>query len=450
MTERSLFGTSGIRGHAEKLFTNQFCFDLGRTFSKFLDENDQKGGVAIGLDPRGSSPRIKDAIITGLNYERREVFDQGATPVPSMCYVMKISDYYAGSIMVSGSHIQSNLNGVKFFAFDEEILKKHESEIENIYKTLKEEINYEPNTDMDVHDEPRANEEYKEMLVKLANGKYPKWNVVVDPGDGAQSDTMPHVLSRLGVNVIELHATIQGDFYARDTEHIPDMRELIDKVKNENVDFGVGYDADGDRVVFVDENGQFIPGDYSAALIAKYTHSDIVVTPISTSQVVDHIGKTIERTKVGAPYVVERMKETGSGYGFEPNGGAIFSDIMMTRDGGSTTIKFLNILKEKNSKISELIGELPKFYSSKTKVDYKWELQDEILNEAKNQFKGINSDDRDGIKIWIDETSWILFRSSQNAPEFRVFAESDQDEKAKNLMNQGLELVKGIVDKKSF
>ena len=112
---KSFFGTSGIRGDAEKLFTNQFCFDLGRTFAIYLNQKGCEGGVAIGTDPRGSSPRIKSAVEKGLWYEKREVFDQGATPVPSMCYVLQTNPFYAGSLMVTGSHIKSNLNGLKFF-----------------------------------------------------------------------------------------------------------------------------------------------------------------------------------------------------------------------------------------------------------------------------------------------------------------------------------------------
>ena len=196
--------------------------------------------------------------------------------------------------------------------------------------------------------------------------------------------------------------------------------------------------------MFVDENGNFIPGDYSACLIAKESGGSRVVTPISTSQVVDHIERKVYRTKVGSPYVIEKMKENNIRYGFEPNGGAIFSEIMLTRDAGATTIKLLNILKNKNMKLNEAIAELPKFYSFKDKVDYKWELQEKILSEAKKVFRGIKKDERDGIKIWIDKTSWILFRSSQNAPEFRIFAESENEHKAKELFNEGLALVKRL------
>ena len=92
---------------------------------------------------------------------------------------------------------------------------------------------------------------------------------------------------------------------------------------------GIGYEADGDRVVFIDEKGQFIPGDYSGALIAKYADGQAVVTPINTSQVVEHIGKKVIRTKVGSPYVVKAMKDKNIPFGFEGNGGGVSSEIMI-------------------------------------------------------------------------------------------------------------------------
>lgn len=441
----SLFGTSGIRGDAEKLFTPQFCFDIGRTFAIFLTNNKTDGAVAIGSDPRESSPRIKEDIESGLVYEGRSVFDEGATSVPSICYITHVDDNYAGSIMVSGSHIKAELNGVKFFAFKEEILKKHEKEIEEIYFSIKEKVK--PKIDVaSITHEDRAKREYKDMLVSLINGGLPSWKVVVDPGNGAQSDTMPDVLRSLGVNVVEENCSIQVNFLARDTENADEFKSLSQRVTQEKADFGVAYDSDGDRAVFIDSKGNFIPGEYTACLVALDFSGDTVVTTMGSSQVVDHIGKIVIRTKVGSPYVVEAMKQNNCKLGFEANGGVISGEIMRTRDGGSTTIKVLNYLKKHKLSLDEAIGSLPKYFLYKTKVDYRWELKDKILEEAKKEFKGEKIEEIDGLKIWLDASTWILFRSSMNAPEFRVFAESDRQENSKDLLKRGVELVERIIN----
>ncbi|MBU3956738.1 hypothetical protein KKI19_00450, partial [Patescibacteria group bacterium] len=364
----NLFGTSGIRGDAEELFTNQFCFDIGRTFVKFLDNHKQSGSITVGMDPRGSSPRILEAIEAGLLFAEREVVDQGATPVPALNWVLKVTPY-AGSIMVSGSHISANLNGLKFFAFKEEILKNHEKEINDIYNKIKDKAKFQKSKHI-IKEENRANESYQEMLINLADEPYPKWKlVIVDPGNGAQSDTMPQVLSRLGLKVKEINASIQGEFIARDTETEGVLANLQQLVKKEKPDLGIAYDYDGDRVIFIDENGEFIPGDYTGSLIAKYSNTSKVITPINTSQVVDYLDKPVIRTKVGSPYVVEAMKKNKASFGFEANGGGISAEILMSRDGGSTTIKILNLLKNHRSKLSSLVGTLPRFYLYRVKVD---------------------------------------------------------------------------------
>lgn len=442
MVIQSLFGTSGIRGDAQKLFTNQFCFDIGRTFAQFLDNHTQYGPVAIGMDPRESSPKIFEAIEMGLAFAGREIVNQGTTPVPALNWLLKIAPY-AGSMMVSGSHIAPHLNGVKFFAFKEEILKKHEAEITSIYFQLKEKEDYKKRR-IEAKNESRANEEYEEMLVKLGN-LLPRWRVVVDPGNGVQSNLMPRVLGRLGLEVVGINDELQGEFKARDTETEGFLKDLQKKVVKEKAYLGIAFDVDGDRVVFVDENGRFIPGDYSGTLIAKYSDTAVVVTPINTSQVADYLGKPVVRTKVGSPFVVEAMKKHKATFGFEANGGGISAEIMMSRDGGSSTVKILNIMKKEGKSFGELVDSLPQFFVFRSKADCPSELNTLILKEAKLNFKGVKIEELDGIKIWIDKTSWILFRPSNNAPEFRVFAEAKTQKRATKLGQDGIKFVKEMI-----
>lgn len=444
---KKLFGSSGIRGDAEDFFTNQFCFDIGRVFSIFLNNHKAGGFVAVGMDPRESSPRIKEYLIKGLQYEGLEVFDQGVCPIPSINWLIKSNASFSGGIMISGSHIKAHLNGFKFFAFDEEILKVHEQEIEEIYQNQKEKVLLDNIQDFkfeDVQIEDDARTSYIEYLVSRSRFSNFKLKIVVDPGNGAASFVAPEFLELLGMEVVRQNCGVQRVFLSRDTEVSGDFDELQERVVKEKADLGIGYDSDGDRVVFVDENGSFIPGDSSGALIAQSIKGDVIVTPINTSSVVEKIGKKVIRTKVGSPYVLKAMKDNGACFGFEANGGGIFNE-MHSRDGGRSSVEFLNILYESKKKVSELVASLPKTYILRDKVDYKWELKDTILAKAKEEFKGLKLDETDGLKIWLDNDSWILFRSSANAPEFRVFVESKSQSQADKLLKKGLEMVNNIV-----
>lgn len=440
-----LFGTSGIRGPAQTLLINQFCFDIGRTFGRFLEKHQQLGSVAIGMDPRSSSNRIKGAVAAGLAFAGREVLDEGVTPVPAMNYILIVGPNLAGSIMISGSHIKRELNGIKFFAFKEEILKEHEKEIEEIYRQIKGQSEYQESLEK-LKPDTLANTSYMSRLKQLAQVPYPAWRVIVDPGNGAQSLVMPKVLKDLGLTVHIINADIQQPILTRDPEAEAkgEFVSLQNQVKKEKANLGIVYDSDGDRVTFIDEGGDFIPGDYIGTLLSSDSGS-LVVTPINTSQVVDQIGKKVYRTRVGSPYVVEKMKEVGATFGFEANGGTISSEIMMSRDGGSTTIKILNLMKQTGKSLKQLVEELPRFYLYRTKVDCPWELDQKVLKAAKEKFKGIKIEELDGLKIWLDETTWILFRSSANVPEFRVFAEAETQKQAIKLGQDGIQLVQETI-----
>lgn len=435
-----LFGTSGIRGDAKTFFTDQFSFDIGRTFARFLDKHEQIGTVAVGMDPRPSGQRIKQCFSEGLMYEKRKVLDEGVVPAPAMNWFLMATDA-AGTALISGSHIKADMNGIKFFAFKEEILKSHEEEIKKIYQSLKETVIPPAKTTV-LPEDKTAFVSYREMLLKLATTLYPKWRVVVDPGNGAQTKMIPDVLRRLGLEVVLLNADLSASFIARDTEVEGSCQELSQKVVEERADLGIAFDADGDRVVFVDEEGVFIPGDYTGALLAKHGDTRFIVTPINTSQVVEYLGKPVIRTRVGSPFVVAKMKEVGATFGFEANGGGFSAEIMMSRDGGSTAIKILNLMKTAGKSLRELISELPRFYLYRTKVDCPKEKNGLVLKQIKERFTGVKTEELGGLKVWLDQSSWVLFRPSSNAPEFRVFAEAKSQQEATKLGEEGIQLVK--------
>jgi len=256
MKNMRMFGTSGVRGEAESFFTNQFCFDLGRTFAKFLDHHKESGPIALGRDPRSSGQRIKDYFASGLQFEGKEVLDQGIIPIPALNWIL-ISAPYSASAMISGSHIREDLNGIKFFAFRKEILKVHEKEIEEIYQGLKEKVSF--REAKEIPREEKAEFSYRKMLIDLAEKPYPPWKVVLDTGNGAQTNVIPYVLERLGLKLVKINTDLGKPLIARDTEIEGVFLELQNKVLEEKADLGIGFDADGDRVVFIDEKGNLFP-----------------------------------------------------------------------------------------------------------------------------------------------------------------------------------------------
>lgn len=435
---KKLFGTNGIRGESQTLFTNQFCFDIGRVFSLFLSQKKFKNKtITFGRDTRRSSLRIKKAVISGIPSDWK-IIDGGIIPTPCLNYFTKKKNF--AGIMVSGSHIEENLNGLKFFVGAEEINKEEEKIIEKIYWQEKEKIPFkEKKKKIFVSNEVKSL--YQEMLLNLAEKPLSSLKVVVDAGNGTQAEIMPAVLEKLGIRVIKINCDLRQPIICRDTESQGAFFSLSKKVREEKADLGIGWDADGDRAIFVDEKGNSLPGEISCAIIARESPERIIITPINTSLVVESIGKKVIRTKVGVLHVVAAMKKYRSLVGFESNGGFISGEIFYGRDGGSTTIKMLNILKRRKKKLSQLVEELPKFYIFKEKTPCPSSLNKIILKKVKEKYRKKRIEDLDGLKVWIDNFSWILFRPSGNAQEFRVFAEAKEKKKAEKLIKEGMDLV---------
>ncbi|KKU03337.1 MAG: Phosphoglucosamine mutase [Candidatus Amesbacteria bacterium GW2011_GWB1_47_26] len=130
-----LFGTSGIRGPADTLFTKQFCVKLGAVFGAWLTSKGREGYVAVAMDPRESSPFIKRHLLQGLAFQGWEILDEGVIPTPALTYFVKQSPAVGGGVMVTGSHIAKDLNGVKLFIDGEEVTKAHELEIEQLFNS---------------------------------------------------------------------------------------------------------------------------------------------------------------------------------------------------------------------------------------------------------------------------------------------------------------------------
>ena len=440
----NLFGTSGIRGAADTLFTKEFCLKLGVVFGQWLKDKGKSGYVAIAMDPRESSPKIKESIISGLAIQGFEILDEGVIPTPALTYFVHQSVHVGGGVMVTGSHITANLNGVKLFVDGEEVTKEHELEIEHLFQ------NFEFKTQVSspiVKHEDAAKDLYVQMLTDLADLPYPKWKIIVDTANGTQSEIIRELFANLG---LEFSCTDYCDvqsphFVPRDTESQGGVIEIIRDVLLHQADMGIAFDVDGDRVVFVDSLGQFVPGDYSCALIAANSDTPSVVTPISTSSVIDRIGKKVFRTPVGSTYVAAKMKEVGATWGFEPNGGGISGEIFYGRDGGTTMIKLLNILKNKKQSLADLCLTLPQYYLYKDKVDCPTNRYDQIYVSVREKYSDKQIDELDGIKVDLGQDEWILFRASGNAPEFRVFVQSKSKSQSDQIGRAAIAWINQII-----
>src|SRR3989344_581719 len=254
-----LFGTSGVRGPADALFTDEFCGHLGFVFGTWLTKKGKSGYVAVCNDPRDSGPRLKSSLGFGLAAASWEILDEGVVPTPALTYFAHTDPRVAGAIAVTGSHIAADLNGTKLFISGEEVSKAEEREIEQLFADLESPAGFpEPVVVM----ENRAKEDYLELLKNQADLPYPRWKIVVDTANGTQTQIMRDLFPDLGLDfTCSDYCDIQSpNFVPRDTEVATHFSDLMKQVIKSGADLGVGFDADGDRGVFVDETCRYVLG----------------------------------------------------------------------------------------------------------------------------------------------------------------------------------------------
>lgn len=447
-----LFGTTGIRGLANEFLTPEFCSKIAGAFGTYIGGKGKK--VLIAMDTRTSSDMIKNSTISGLLSAGCDVYDSGTAPTPAVQYSVRNSDFDAG-IMITGSHIPPERNGLKFFISDgTEVYGHLEEEIEKIYFDNKiKRCSWKNIGKIHKFD---CVAPYKKMLLDVGNENENKeedknFKIILDPGHGAQCGIVSFVLRKLGYDVIAINEAPDGLFPGRHSE--PDeknLKNLIDAVKTTGADIGMGIDGDGDRTIFVDDKGNFIMGDITGCIIADdlMRAGDKIVTPVSTSSLIDWVceknkGKVI-KTKVGAADVVAELLKNDAVFAFEENGGNIFSKINLCRDGGLTAVYMLNILARQKKKLSEIVSEFPKYYQFKDKINCADELKPKLMEKVKEIYSDKELIDIDGIKILFND-GWMLLRPSGTEPIFRVFVEAQTEDRAKELMEEGLKTVNDAV-----
>ncbi|HMD14112.1 MAG TPA: phosphoglucosamine mutase, partial [Bacteroidota bacterium] len=373
--QKRLFGTNGVRGIVGKEMTPELAFKIGESLGTM-----RKGRIAVGRDTRTSGETLAKAVTAGILATGCDVVDCGILPTPALQYIIK--DQFAGGAMITASHNLPEYNGVKIIEpdgtemGDEETLKLEQLIFEGSFCTADWSV-----MGTEIHT-PYKIEEYIQAIVHQFPGKPGRgMTVVVDPGSGPACLTTARILMEMGCRVFTINGIMDGTFPGRLPEPTEEGLNLLSElVKSSGAAFGVAHDGDADRAVFVDENGKFIEENAEFALIAKSMCSrvkGIIVTPVSTSHIVEMVAKSegcsVTYTPVGSIYVARTMRfliEKGADvvFGGEGNGGLIFPEHQFCRDGGMTAAMMVHILAIRKEPLSHLINKLPSRSLIKDKI----------------------------------------------------------------------------------
>ena len=446
--KKRLFGTFGVRRTANDVLTPEFASRLAACYGTLV-----KGTVAVGGDTRTSTLMLKQAVTAGLLSSGCDVVDLGILPTPGVQYAVR--KYYDGGVMITASHNPPQYNGLKFL--DEDgigIPDEMDIEIERLYFDA-EPDRVEFHEIGQLYQNDKVIDEYVDEAVSKVDVeaiREANLKVVVDCGSGAGCFTAPYLIRKLGCDVTTLNSQPDGFFPGRNPEPIEEnLQELIHVVKELNADIGLAHDGDADRTICIDEKGNFVLGDKTFTLVEKQMLKEndggIIVTTVATSQAIYDIAEEYDgeviATAVGDLLVARKLKDEDGLFGGEENGGLIFPDFVYGRDAVMTVAKILEIVAKEKKPLSELVGELPVYYASKTKVECPDDEKEFVMESIANEIKSTTDfklDLTDGVKI-LKEDGWVIIRPSGTEPIFRCFSESDSQQKADEMTEWGLGLI---------
>ncbi|MCX6772835.1 MAG: phosphoglucosamine mutase [Candidatus Micrarchaeota archaeon] len=453
-----LFGTNGVRGKLTEL-TPSLAFDLAASFGTWTKGSRVQAKIALARDMRVTSPMIASAVRAGILSSGKDVLDMGICSSP-VAEFMHSQSKCAGLIIVTASHNPPEWNALKFV--DENgvaVSSERGAEIEKMALGKTFNLAAWDNVGKLETVTDAAEQHAKAALAALdiAKIKKRKLKVALDFGNGT-STLSSALFSSLGCKIVALNEKLDGTFPGRLSEPSEkNVQALLSAVKKNSCDLGVAWDGDSDRVVFVDEKGNWIVGDKGfaisarAACAASKKKEKFVVTTVATSRVVDEAcaqfgAKTIY-TKVGAPYLSEKMHELGASAasGGEEVGGIIWPSFSLAKDGIYAAGRICEMVCDKP--LSQLVAELPVYYNSKTVLQVKDNAtKQKGLASAKQHADGMKGKLLliDGVRVDFDD-GWVIVRASGTENAMRVFAEGKTQKRAEELMNEMADVVKAAV-----
>ena len=444
------FGTNGIRGVFSEDLTLEFVHDMTLAIGTYFE----KGTVLIGFDGRESSPVISKVVSSALNSIGIDCNVVGIVPTPCLQFAVKTLGY-SGGIMITASHNPPQYNGIKPTAKDGvEISRGDELVVEDIYlqkSWIKNTENWGT-----TGKEERAIETYLKGIVSQIDSKLiesKNFKVVLDLGNGVQAVSAPDFCKMMQCQTLLVNQNIDGKFPGRGSEPTPqNLSELSQTVTENNADFGIAFDGDGDRSIFCDNKGNILTGDKSALVltqhILKKNLNSVIVTCLNSGSnievLADKFNSKVIRTKIGSVEVSRKMIHTDALIGFEENGGYMYGKHNQVRDGCMTLALMLDLLTTGKS-LSDEIASLPPSFTTKDKVSCSPENVSKLISSLKEEFP--SSDTTDGIKITINPKNWVMIRPSGTEPIVRVYAEAESQEKLDILMSEYLNKVKSIISR---
>ena len=420
-----IFKSYDIRGVFGDSLTSEDAYKIGYSFSQFVESD----SILIGHDGRISNMEMLNAVSSGITSNGKSILYIGLVPTDVVYSLSGLLDL--PGVIITASHNPKEYNGLKLCNSGAVPIGEHSGllDIKNNIKNIElGEINsfkLEKNNELDL---------YFEHIQKLISPEKINSQIKfgVDGGNGAIGSIFNDLDNIYSFNCEQLYMEVDGNFpnHPADPSNLDNLQEIIKLVQDNNLDFGVAFDGDADRAVFIDDVGKVVSGSMMTTLIADYLSEkndnlkvvhNVNVSPHALS-ILKSKGVSLYRCKVGHSNIKALMKELKADFGGEHSAHFYYKDNYFADSAILTLLMLMSIVSERGEKVSSMIDKY-NFPPSSGEINFTVKDVNISLNKIKTVFSD-NFDELDGLS-YFDEKFWFNVRGSNTEPKLRVNIEAD-------------------------
>lgn len=441
-----VFREYDIRGIYDSELTSKFAFHLGRTFGIFLQN---RGDVCVGRDVRKGGQLLQDAFVNGLLDTGCNVTTIGQVPIGISNFAIWEGKFTAG-VYITASHNPPEYNGFRFRHSDGTGFIEENEKIRDIFfdhRTVDTSIRQSGRLRL------KKTEDVIESYWSLISKTYQRLGqlkIGVDAGNGGASKVAGDILEKAGHQTTRIN-DLPDDNYPNRSPHNKDseISELKSMVTREGCDFGIAFDGDGDRCVFVDDEGRSCKTEKILIVLAKQMRTTrekkvVVSVPCSTilESELEPLGIKVIRCKVGDVHVSEAMKKHNAMLGGEVSSHVFVPDFYFFDDSILTTLKLSESLLKSGSRLSSLMDEIQDLPYEQIFVPCPDNVKFKIVDLVAGHFSHTNAEISrlDGIRV-LDNKGWVLVRGSNTEPLIKVIVEGKDIESFSKKKEEILDLL---------
>ena len=419
-----IFKSYDIRGVFGDTLTLQDAYKIGYSFAKFVDSE----SILIGHDGRLSNMEMLNAVTSGISNIGKSVLYIGLVPTDVIYSLSGLLNL--PGVIITASHNPKEYNGLKLCNSGAVPIGEHsglleiKNNIKNIDLGVIRDFNLETNNELGL---------YFEHIQKLVKPEKIDSQIKfgVDGGNGAIGSVFNDLTTIYNFNCEKLYMEVNGNFpnHPADPSNKENLKEIIKLVQEKKLDFGVAFDGDADRAVFIDDTGKVVSGSMMTTLIADYLSEknsslkvvyNVNVSPHALS-ILESKNISLFRCKVGHSNIKAMMKELDADFGGEHSAHFYYKDNYFADSAILTLLMLMSIISERGEKVSSMIDKY-NFPPSSGEINFVVDDVGSSLEKIKTVFTG-NFDELDGLSDF-DQNFWFNVRGSNTEPKLRVNIEA--------------------------